>query len=162
MKTSLNILLFLFAILTCNSQSSELEKFSIEKNDSISFKRIGFNSYHQIILHENNEFIRTYSSVGCYPGDKSNYEQHFGTFELKDSIVILKPKTVELNIYTNGVTENKRLEYEADSSKIETEFKILKYKGQQFLIPLDSSDVIESKFEQNEKQFRKMFLLREI
>ena len=94
MKIYSNILLFLIFSLSANSQTSKIEKLLIKNGDTISFQKTGFNSYREIALLENNEFIKTYISVGCYPGDESKSEQYFGKYELIDSILLLKPNMV--------------------------------------------------------------------
>ena len=162
MKIYSNILLFLIFTLSANSQTSKIEKLLIKNGDTISFQKTGFNSYREIALLENKEFIKTYISVGCYPGDESKSEQHFGKYELIDSILLLKPNMVEIKTYSNGKTRNEKLPYDADSLKFETEFKILELKEYQFLVPINYNKLSESKINQYERKFKKLFFNRKL
>ena len=133
MKNLITILVFVIGFSSIHAQSTGLRE-----NDTISFKSTGFNSYREIILLSNNEFIRIENYVSDY-GGKSTFKKYYGKYELIDSTLTLKPKIINLRTYTGNPerkTIEEKIDYKPDSKlKITTVFTLIKHNNIQYLIP---------------------------
>ena len=138
MKNLIIILIFGIGFNNVNAQSTELKKGLIKKVDTISFKSNGFNNYREIILLNNDEFIKIDNYVSDY-GGKSTFKKYYGKFNLTDSILTLKPKEIELKTYTGNPerkTLKEKIDYKSDSEfKITTVFVLKTHNDIQYLIP---------------------------
>ncbi|MBU2926917.1 hypothetical protein [Winogradskyella psychrotolerans] len=138
MKNLIIILIFGIGFNNVNAQSTELKKGLVKKVDTISFKSNGFNNYREIILLNNDEFIKIDNYVSDY-GGKSTFKKYYGKFNLTDSILTLKPKEIELKTYTGNPerkTLKEKIDYKSDSEfKITTVFVLKTHNDIQYLIP---------------------------
>lgn len=165
MKNLLRVLILVLNIYNLNSQSLELNSNST-KNDTISFKIIGFhNHYREIVLLNNADFIRIENNVTDYGGGRSTFEKLFGKYELTDSILTLKPKKFEFKIYT-GNPENKtiikKFDYVSNSQKKVPTVFVVKYWGNfQYLIPIEYSNK-NLKFEKATDIIKRRLFLRKL
>jgi hypothetical protein len=146
MKNLINILIFVIGFNNVNAQSTELKEYLSKKVDTISFKSNGFNNYREIILLDNQEFIRKEFNATDYGGGKSTIIKYYGKYTLTDSILTLNPKKIELETFTGKNTERKELkekfDYKSDSElKITTVFTLKKYNDIQYLLPYSLTDL---------------------
>lgn len=146
MKKLINILIFVIGFNNVNAQSTKLKENLSKQVDTISFKSNGFNNYREIILLDNQEFIRKEFNATDYGGGKSTIIKYYGKYILTDSILTLNPKKIELETFTGKNTELKELkekfDYKSDSElKITTVFILKKYNDIQYLLPYSLTDL---------------------
>ena len=122
------------------AQLTELNNNLIKKGDSLTFRSYRFNNVAEIVLLNNNEFIKIQNDISDY-GGKSIFKDYYGKYELLDSILTLKPIKVKLEVYTGikeRTTTKEIIDYKSDSIlKIRTVYVIKEHNNSQYLLPIE-------------------------
>jgi hypothetical protein len=162
MKNLIILLIFVIGFNNVNAQSTKLYESLVKKVDTISFKSNGFNNYREIILLNTEEFIISENNVSDY-GGKSTLKKFYGTYDLTDSILTLKPEQIELTTYTGNPqrkTLTEKIDYKSNSElKITTVFVLKKHNEIAYLIPKEYG-LTDLQFEKIPKRTLKFLLQR--
>ncbi|MGG8496848.1 hypothetical protein ACQY1Q_10550 [Tenacibaculum sp. TC6] len=137
MKKEICITILLLPLLfSCIREKNKLYTSNLSKKiDTISYSYKGFNNGLRLDLLSDGRFINEDYLFSCMGGGKR--KKVFGVYR-KDSLkLILVPKTIELkeykdNLLMNAITTN--LNYGVDSLKIKTEFQMVKWGGNEYLL----------------------------
>ena len=130
------LILIVFIFCSCSEQKKNQTKKSVKIIDTIFYKVDGLNMHLKLALLSNDKFTFETSLFSCFGGGEKR--KFYGTY-LKDKDEIkLKPENVEIEIYpedspmANPTRVN--LKYGADSLKIKTEFKIVNWNKNKYLL----------------------------
>ncbi|CAM1338925.1 hypothetical protein [Tenacibaculum aestuarii] len=129
------IIVFSFFIFSCTTKSSsKLEKQNI---DTLKYSYKGFNNGKNLFLLSNGKFINEEYLFGCTGGGER--KKVYGTYKIDSSktYLTLNPTLVELAEYpiereTKPII--KKIKHNIDSLKIKTNYQILKWKKNRYLL----------------------------
>lgn len=141
-----HIVLICILIISCNNKnSSVVEKNSNLKVDTLNFSSRGFNSGHKLKLTTDNQFIDENHWAGCLGG--GGKQKIYGTYISDKGKIILNPKTVhyiETPMFKDDTLSKKSVaKYNSDSIKIKTEYFLVEWRQNKYLLSEKTTPVIE-------------------
>lgn len=132
-------------IISCNDGNNYVAEKSNLKVDTLSFSSRGFNSGHKLKLATDNHFIDENYWAGCLGG--GGRQKVYGTYISDNGKIILNPKTVhyiETSMFESDTHSEKRItEYNPDSLKIKTEYFLVEWRQNKYLLSETTNPIIE-------------------
>ena len=123
-------------VCSCSERKKNQTKKSVKTVDTTFYKADGFNMRLKLALLSNDQFIFETSLFSCFGGGE--IRKFYGTYLKNKDEIKLKPENVEIEIYpedspmANPTIEN--LKYGPDSLRIKTEFKIVNWNKNKYLL----------------------------
>lgn len=133
-------------VISCNNRNKSVaEKNSNLKVDTLSFSLRGFNSGHKLKLATDNQFID--EDYWAFCGGGGGAQKIYGTYKSENGKIILNPKTVhyiERPMFESDTLLEKWItEYNPDSLKIKTEYFLVEWRQNKYLLSEKLTPVIE-------------------
>ena len=130
-------ILILFLIFSCSNDKS---KSNSEKNigqniDTLRYSYSGFNSGLRLDLLSDGRFINENYIFSCFGGGERKLV--FGKYEMDSIKLTLIPETIELIEYPEDMElkpTKTKIKYGIDSLKIKTEFRVLRWETNEYLL----------------------------
>lgn len=146
-------------MISCNNRNNSVtEKISSLKVDTLSFSSRGFNSAHQLKLTTDNQFIDENYWAGCLGGGGT--QKIYGTYSTDNGKIILNPKTVhyiETPMFESDTLMEKRIsKYNPDSLKIKTDFYLVEWRRNKYLL----SESMDPNYEMDSSYLEKNDFIR--
>lgn len=143
-------------MIGCNNGNNYVaEQTSNLEVDTLSFSSRGFNSGHTLKLATDNNFIDENYWAGCLGGGGT--QKIYGTYISDNGKIILNPRTVhyiETPMFENDTISEKTItEYNPDSLNIKTEYYLVEWRRNKYLLSesMDPNYEMESSsLEQND------------
>ncbi len=132
----INILL-LFLIFSCsnNKTKSNDEKNVMQNIDTLRYSYSGFNNGLRLDLLSDGRFINENYLFSCFGGGER--KRVFGTYKMDSINLTLIPEKIELIEYPEKMElkpTKTQIKYGIDSLKIKTEFKVLNWETNKYLL----------------------------
>ncbi|SHF90213.1 hypothetical protein SAMN05444344_1970 [Tenacibaculum mesophilum] len=136
----INILL-LFLIFSCSNNKTKLNDDNnlAQSIDTIRYSYDGFNNGSRLDLLSDGRFINEKYVFGCTGGGER--KKVFGTYKMNNINLKLNPKTIELTEYpieypfdSKSKPKTTNINYGVDSLKIKTEFQIVTWENNKYLL----------------------------
>jgi len=142
MKNGITIILILL-IISCNDRNKNISGENGKRIDTTHFKYNGFNVGTKLDLLNNGNFYYENYWYGCNGGGENM--KVYGIYKIEDQKLILKPDSINLSTtpftrHNNPITQT--FKYGVDSLKIKTDYQIIKWDNNSYLLSAEKDDEI--------------------
>jgi len=130
-------ILIIFLIFSCSNdkRNSNSEKNVSQNIDTLRYSYRGFNNGLRLDLLSDGRFINEHYLFSCFGGGER--KKAFGTYKMDSINLTLMPDKIELIEYPEDMElkpTKTQIDYGIDSLKIKTEFRVLNWETNQYLL----------------------------
>ena len=130
-------ILIIFLIYSCSNdkRNSNSEKNVSQNIDTLRYSYRGFNNGLRLDLLSDGRFINEHYLFSCFGGGER--KKAFGTYKMDSINLTLMPDKIELIEYPEDMElkpTKTQIDYGIDSLKIKTEFRVLNWETNQYLL----------------------------
>jgi hypothetical protein len=131
----INILISILILSCSNDKSNSNDTRFVSNIDTLSYSYNGYNNGSKLDLLSDGRFINEIYYYSCYGGGEKKL--FFGTYKVDGANLTLKPVSIEFTEYPENrelKLKITKIKYGVDSLKIKTEFKIVKWENNRYLL----------------------------